>query len=321
MGTPGRTALFAAAAAAAAAAIAAAVLAYAFHADLRDQRARIATGSQLVATRCGAIEVALAGDAAGPPLLVIHGTGGGFDQGLAIGADYAARGWRVIAPSRFGYLRTPLPADASPHNQADHFACLLDVLGVPDAAVLGASAGAISATQFAIRHPQRTRGLVLLVPAMWRPDPAPAMPRWAERALDTVLAADFPFWLAARIAPDTMRSLVLATPRAAYDAASADDRRRADTLLREILPITERRAGLRNDARVTPRVARFDLEAIRVPTIAISAKDDAFDTYAAARYTAAQIADARFLGFERGGHLLLGHRDEVADAVDAMLPR
>jgi pimeloyl-ACP methyl ester carboxylesterase len=51
--------------------------------------------------------------------------------------------------SRFGYLRTPLPADASAAAQADAHACLLDALGIRRAAIVGASAGAPSAMQFA----------------------------------------------------------------------------------------------------------------------------------------------------------------------------
>ena len=43
---------------------------------------------------------------------MVHGAGGGFDQGLELG-DFARAGFRVIAVSRFGYLGTPLPADAA----------------------------------------------------------------------------------------------------------------------------------------------------------------------------------------------------------------
>ena len=84
---------------------------------------------------------------------MIHGTGGGFDQGMLAGQDFVERGLRVIAPSRFGYLRTPFPTDASAEAQADQFVCLLDELGIARTAVAGVSAGANSAMQFAIRHP------------------------------------------------------------------------------------------------------------------------------------------------------------------------
>jgi hypothetical protein len=59
------------------------------------------------------------------PVLVVHGAGGGFDQGLHFGAPLAAKGFQVIAMSRFGYLRTPLPAEASAAAQADGHVCLL----------------------------------------------------------------------------------------------------------------------------------------------------------------------------------------------------
>lgn len=290
-----------------------------FRRDLRMHQQRIATGSRLLQTPCGIVEVAEAGPANARALLVIHGSGGGFDQGLTLGADYAARGYRVIAPSRFGYLRTPFPADASAEHQADHLACLLDALGVAEAAVLGVSAGGVSALQLAVRHPHRVRALVLMVPAVYRPDPAVPTPGWALRVLDTVIASDLPFWLLTRFAPDAARRLILATPPSEYAAASADERHRADTVLAQIMPVSARRQGLINDSRLTTGAARAPLESIRARTLCISARDDGFGTYASAAYTVQHVAGARFLGFEQGGHLLLGHQAEVVAAVAGFL--
>jgi pimeloyl-ACP methyl ester carboxylesterase len=290
-----------------------------FRRDMRQHERRIAVGSRVLQTACGAVEVAESGKPDGLPLLVVHGSGGGFDQGLTLGNDYAARGVRVIAPSRFGYLRTPLPDDPSGERQADHLACLLDSLGVADAAVMGVSAGAVSALHFAVRHPQRTRALVLMVPAVYRPDPAVPMPDRALRVLDAVIGADLPFWLLARFAPDTVRRLVLATPPSEYAAAGSEERRRADAILAQILPVSARRLGLLNDSRLTTGAARVALEAIRAPTLCISARDDGFGTFESARYSAQHIAGARLLGFERGGHLLLGHQAQVVAAVEALL--
>ena len=93
-----------------------------FHNDLAAARARAAHGSVLAATRCGPIEYQEAGS--GVPLLVVHGSGGGHDQGMAFERALAKQGIRVIAMSRFGYLRTPMPADASAKAQADaHVSC------------------------------------------------------------------------------------------------------------------------------------------------------------------------------------------------------
>jgi len=326
--------------------------------DLAEQRARVAQGSRLVSTRCGPVEVAEmgmalgAGQAATPPLLVVHGSGGGFDQGLRLGADFAPPGTRVIAPSRFGYLRTPWPglaegeaeakgqakAEAKGETaaagrpapnigevQADHLACVLDALGVAQVAVMGVSAGAIAATEFAVRHPQRTKALILIVPAGYRPaegaGAAAPMPAWGQWLLESVIAADAPFWLVSRVAPDVVRRFVLATPPAQYAVASEADRQRVDRTMREILPISARLRGLVHDTVATQRVPRPAFESIRAPTLAVSARDDGFGTLASATHAAQQIPGARLVAFEKGGHLLLGHEAEVKAAVADLLRR
>ncbi|MCU0903509.1 MAG: alpha/beta hydrolase, partial [Tabrizicola sp.] len=124
-----------------------------FTTDIAAARARVSQGSTLIDTPCGPIEYQAAGE--GPVLLAVHGSGGGFDQGMAFAAPLIAQGIRVVAPSRFGYLRTPMPADGSAAAQADAFVCLMDALKIDKAAVMGGSAGALSALQMAIRHPDR----------------------------------------------------------------------------------------------------------------------------------------------------------------------
>src|SRR5687767_1648388 len=99
-----------------------------YDADASAARSRlIQSNSKIAQTACGPIEYAVAGR--GPTTLVVHGSGGGFDQGLDIGDPLVRAGFTILAPSRFGYLRTPLPADASPEAQADAHVCLLDALG------------------------------------------------------------------------------------------------------------------------------------------------------------------------------------------------
>jgi pimeloyl-ACP methyl ester carboxylesterase len=304
--------------------LAAGWLALELQADLRRHERRLsALGSRVLDTACGPLEVAESGPRDGQPLLMIHGSGGGVDQGLLLGADFAARGLRVIAPSRMGYLRTPFPADgdASGELQADQLVCLLDALGLARVAVMGVSAGGVPALHFAVRHPQRTAALVLMVPAVHRPDPAVPTPAWALRLLDASLSSDLPFWLLSRLAPDAARRLVLATPPEVYHAASAEERQRADAMLDAILPVSARRLGLLNDSRLTTNASRVALETISAPTLCISARDDGYGTYASAEYSAQQIKGARFLGFERGGHMLLEHQQEVVAAVVELIAK
>ncbi|MCK4790965.1 MAG: hypothetical protein KAV87_44940 [Desulfobacteraceae bacterium] len=84
--------------------------------DMHEAQERLLTGSQVIQTNSGPIEYATVGD--GYPVLVVHGAGGGYDQGLIV-AQFEGDDFRRIAISRFGYLRTPLPANASPAAMAD----------------------------------------------------------------------------------------------------------------------------------------------------------------------------------------------------------
>lgn len=292
-----------------------------YRSDLRQATARIATGSELVDTPCGPIEYAVAGK--GAPVLVVHGAGGGFDQGAAFGTALQRQGFRVIAMSRFGYLRTPLPDDASAAAQADAHACLLDALRIERAAVIGVSAGAPSSLQFALRHPQRTSALVLLVPAIYAPRPGNAppvkTPSGTEFLFDTALQSDFLMWAASKLARPTMFRAILATPADVVDGASADEQARAAQMLELILPVSPRRLGLLNDAKVTSAMPRYALERITAPTLAISAEDDLFGTYDGARYSAEHIPGARFIGYRSGGHLWIGHHQEVVAEIAGFL--
>jgi 2-hydroxy-6-oxonona-2,4-dienedioate hydrolase len=290
--------------------------------DIRAARDRVSSGSRIAETPCGPIEYAVAGD--GPPLLVVHGAGGGFDQGLDFARPLAERGFRVIAMSRFGYLRTPLPADAAPAAQADAHACLLDALHLARVPILGISAGAPSSLQFAIRHPQRTTALVLVVPGAYRPRRTEdtrtmVAPAGTEFLRDTALRLDFLFWAAIRLAPDSMTQLILATDPVLVASASRADQAYVAMMLEHILPVSLRRYGLFNEAKVMSSLERYPLERISAPTLAISAQDDGYETYESARYTAAQIPRARFIGYPTGGHLLVGHGQEVMAEITRFL--
>jgi 2-hydroxy-6-oxonona-2,4-dienedioate hydrolase len=284
-----------------------------FQLDIEAARNRVTLGSLVIKTRCGPIEYQEAG--AGVPLLAVHGSGGGHDQGMAFAAPLAKKGIRVIAMSRFGYLRTPMPSDASAQAQADAHVCLLDALGIKAAAVLGGSAGAPSSLQMAIRHPGRVRALILLVPLAYKPpthmNSAPPLPEWVENSMMAVIGSDFLFWSAKHLARDQILKTVLATPPDLLATASAREQKRVNDMLDDILPVSARAAGLRSDSAVGKNLKPAALRSVRVPTLIISARDDGYGTYASSEYTAHNIAGAKFIGFETGGHTWVGHDDEV----------
>jgi 2-hydroxy-6-oxonona-2,4-dienedioate hydrolase len=225
--------------------------------------------------------------------------------------------------SRFGYLRTPMPADASAAAQADAHVCLLDALGIAQAAVVGGSAGAPSALQMAIRHPDRVSALVLLVPLAYKPpaqaDSAAPMPAWIENAMMRLIGSDFLFWAALHVAREQVIKLVLATPPALLTSATSSEHARVNAMLDNILPVSIRGQGLKSDTAVGKHLAPASLESIRAPTLVISARDDRYGTYASAQYTASRIAGAKFIGFDKGGHTWVGHDDEVMSEIVKLL--
>lgn len=310
--------------------LALAALTYAgYRRDLNAARRRILCGSHVAHTASGLIEYAEVGK--GPPVLVIHGAGGGFDQGLEIAEPLIERGFRVIAVSRFGYLRTPVPADASPEAQADAHAALLDALKLDRVAVIGASAGGPSAMQLCLRHPERCSALVLLFPLAFAPGGAQPT-RVSDRVrgagkpsglytlvIKTTLHSDFLFWAATKLARNVLIRTVLGTPVEDFQAASAGERARALRVMQHILPISRREKGIWNDATIGPSLRRYKLEDIHAPTLVINAEDDLYGTYRGARYSAEHIPGARFLGFKTGGHLLMGHWTEASAEVAGFL--
>jgi pimeloyl-ACP methyl ester carboxylesterase len=136
---------------------------------------------------------------------------------------------------------------------------------------------------------------------------------------DTALRSDFLFWAAPRIARNTVMRAILATPPSVLEGASAEERARVEGVLARILPVRLRRLGLRNDATVTSSLPRYDLERISAPTLVMSVEDDLFGTYDGARYSAAHIPHARFVGYPTGGHLWVGHQKEVMAEVTGFL--
>jgi pimeloyl-ACP methyl ester carboxylesterase len=285
--------------------------------ELRRARDAASRGSLIAATTAGPIEYAESG--AGFPLLSIHGAGGGYDQGLANAVDLIGPEYHVIAPSRFGYLRTPVPQNSSPTAQADAHAALLTALNVSQAIVVGVSAGARSAIEFALRHPERLTALILIVPGTY----SPTSPVAIEESRGSKLAfwlvnngADFAWWAAETISPSTLIRFVGVPPDVVW-ASSKAEQDRILRIVRSIEPLSLRFAGINIDSN--PDLGRLPLERISVPTLIISARDDLLNTLPAAEFAASKIPNSTLIVYETGGHLLVNRTGEVRDVVERFL--
>lgn len=289
----------------------------AYSRDLRATRDRLAAGSQVIVTRHGPIEYTTWGS--GPPVLVIHGAGGGYDQGASIARAFGGEGFRWISPSRFGYLRTPLPADASTAAQADAFADLLDALNIKQVAVIGFSGGVPPALQFAQRYPQRTSALALLSGAPYTPLTASEqelpVPIWVYQAL---FSSDFPYWVLQKVARSSLEPMFDVTP-ALRAAAPLEEQPFIASMVDAFQPVTARIDGVRNEgAAVDPRTS-YQVETITMPTLVVHSRDDQLNPFSFGEYSAQHIPGAQLMALPSGGHLLLGHHAEVRTRVNAFL--
>jgi pimeloyl-ACP methyl ester carboxylesterase len=296
-----------------------AALVYArYRRDIHNARERLQSGgSQVIETGCGPVEYATVGE--GYPVLVVHGIFGGFDQGLVIARRYVGDGFRSIVPSRFGYLRTPLPEDASPAGQADAYACLLDALGIEHAAILGTSAGGTSAIQFALRHPDRCSALVLLTSNTPGETEAALLP---EPLANVMFKSDFVFWLMTAYFSSSLHSIMGVpegfelTPEYQADVAE---------VMVTILPVNPRSDGAIFDMFVSnPDInagypGGYPLEEINLPVLIINAVDDPLTLYKNAQSAAERIPGAKLVTIENGGHMLLGHEEKVRSEIETFL--
>ncbi len=237
----------------------------------------------------------------GEVILSVHGIFGGYDQAFDTCKDFAS-GYRILAPSRFGYLGSDMLGSGTPAEQAIAYAELLDRLGIDKVYLLATSAGGSIAIRFALDYPERTKGLILYCSAM---PPAAKPANYAEYAgPPAFLCNDYAMFL--------MNPLF--EPVMGMDAST----------IYGMLPVGERKAGVILDASITnPDMARnydsYIIEDLQVPTLILHAKDDKLASYADVEKAWDRFPNSTLVSFETGGHLMVGHEEEVKDAVMAFV--
>ena len=282
--------------------------------DIQKAYQRISTGSKTIDTDCGLIEYSTLGE--GPPVLVLHGTSGGWDRGIDAARGLVPHGFKIIAPSRFGYLRTPLPPDPLPPAEADTWICLLDALDIERVPVISYSAGAAPAMQLALRHPDRISAAVFVVPGSGGicPECFDEATKPPRMLLDTLYRFDFPMWAIMKLAPKFIYSL-LAVPSSLVPTLSPEARAELNESIQRMLPIHPRRLGVLNEGNTQGTQIQYPLEQVTTPTLFISAADDLYKTLPVAQEATRSILNAKLIEFSTGGHLLLDRGDEIWPAV------
>lgn len=280
-------------------ALAAAISVYRW--DMHEAYRRVEQRGTVVASPYGDVEYTEGGS--GPDVLVIHGSGGGYDQGELIVEAVLGSDFHCVTPSRFGYLRSTFHAGATLDDQAHAYAHLVNELGLERVAVVSLSHGGPSALLFAVLHPERVSSLTLLSAGVASSNSS--VQREANdrgRALTTIFAHDWSYWAVTQVFRSQLMELMGASD-AVIAGLTTEQLRLSDRVIDWMNPVSIRSAGVTFDNRA--RLPNERIAAIGAPTLILHARDDGLQLFHNAEFAAAHIPGARLVTFEAGGHLLM----------------
>jgi pimeloyl-ACP methyl ester carboxylesterase len=262
-----------------------------------------------VETTRGSIEYDLYGTD-GPVVLSVHGGLGGADQGRLFASWLQNDGFRLLSPSRPGYLGTPLSSGRTVEQQADLLAALLDELQIERVGVFAVSSGSPVATTFAARHPERVWGLVTIGGvSRANPDAAPGsgIRRTFLNTVGQKVAA-----LTARVSLETIVAGTLketstftakqSSERVEHITGHAPVKAFFEAMFDTTLPYEKRWPGTDNDTLQT-RHLDLPLERIAAPTLMVHGTQDGDVPIEDSAYAATQIRAAQHYWAWNDDHL------------------
>lgn len=285
-----------------------------YNREMSATQSHLIAGSNIFRTDQGDIEYALTGE--GIPVLLLHGAGGGYDQGLWGGKVYLGDGYKFISVSRYGFLRSPIPVNASIKKQAALYKELLDYLKIEKVVVVGVSAGGPSATQFANDYPERVSALMLLSAVSMPRAPGDKDPFFVN-IIHTIQQSDYAYWLVSKNFQPQFLDL-LGVPPGVYQNFTSKQKELAQEMLDVMHPMSQRYKGTINDG-IMLELEGTSTENLSAPTLIIHAKDDALVSYEHAENAHRKIKQSELILFDTGGHAMLSQLDKVRELVNTFV--
>lgn len=217
----------------------------------------------------------------GPPLLFLHGAGGG-DEWSPV-HDALAQTFTVVAPVHPGWGDEWMPEWLDGIDDlVFHYAALVEDLGLGRPVVFGVSLGGWIASELAVHRPDLVRALVLVDPAGFRPE----QPEWQLDLFNE--------------APDALMAKLFADPAKAVAMMPADGIT-IDFMMKQyrgnaaLARLTWRRAY---DPKLRRRASR-----ITAPTLVFWGDKDGLFTIEHGRTVARDIPGAELVVIEDAGHI------------------
>ncbi|WP_363427792.1 alpha/beta fold hydrolase [Microbacterium sp. LWH3-1.2] len=263
--------------------------------------------SRVVDTAHGAIECIDAGE--GQPVLFVHGSPGGADQGALMGAFLLDAGFRVIAPARPGYGRTPLTKEnRTPAAQAVLHVDLMDALGLERASVVCWSGGGPSTYSLATTHSARVDRVVAIAAVS-------GDFRFTGITESRLMAGSSGRWVMDQLVHHAPKSVVRSLAKeeghldrshlaALVDHIWNDPATRSFALeLARSVTGSQRKAGLKNDQTTFPEIVDLRLAEVTAPTLLVHGTADADVPFDQSERARGSIPGAVLLPIADGTHI------------------
>jgi pimeloyl-ACP methyl ester carboxylesterase len=215
-------------------------------------------------------------------------------------------GHRVVAYDARAHGRSTGGDDYSYDALAADLLAVLDDRGIEKATLAGASMGAHTLTKFALSHPDRVAGLVIMTPA-YSPERDPGLDRW-DRLAEGLRSGGVEGFVKAYGTPDV--------PEQWHETI--------DRVLHQRLSAHEHPDALADALSAVPRSRPFEswdeLEGIDVPTVVVASRDevDPEHPYAVAEQYADAIPQAELVSEEEGSSPLAWQGAQVSKVISGV---
>lgn len=285
-----------------------------YHDTMTEAEEQLLADSTILKTEYGDIEYTVEGE--GTPILLLHGAGGGYDQGLWAGKVFFGDGYKFISVSRYGYLWSSIPDNASIESQAAAYKTLLDNLSIDKVIVVGVSAGGPSATQFANDYPDRCSALILISAVSMGPAPGDQDPFYVS-IIHIIQQSDYAYWLLTRFFQPAVLDL-MGIPTQVYETFNPEQKELAQEMLDIMHPMSQRYRGTVNDEKMI-EFYTVPTDNLGAPALIIHAKDDALVSYKHAENAHSKINKLQLVLYDTGGHGMLSQMNGTRVLVKEFL--